>query len=108
MRSAGSEERRGRKVYFTPDVIAALKDVWDTASEPCAENLHGVIADYVRILKRDGLWKHGEGATQKLLVMSLGTMKKRVARFERRQFATHGKSSTSRCARGCRCSESYV
>lgn len=87
-------ERRGRKTYYTPDVIAALKEVWDIASEPCGENLHGVIAEYVRILTRDGVWKHSENATKKLLVMSLGMVKKRVAGFSRRSFPIHGKSTT--------------
>jgi len=94
MRSSFEEEKRGRKQYYTPDVVAALKDVWDTASEPCAENLHGVLADYVRILTRDKVWNHSGEATAKLLTMSLGTMKKRVAKFARKQFLAHGKSTT--------------
>ena len=94
MRRIGSEERRGRKAIYTPDVIAALKDAWDTASEPCAENLHGVLTDYVRILKRDSVWKHSTEATTKLLAMSLGAMKKRVVKFVRKRFIAHGKSST--------------
>ena len=51
------------------------------ASEPCAENLYGVIDEYVEILIRDNVWKHSEEATTKLLAMSLGTMKKRVSGF---------------------------
>ena len=94
MRRIGSEERRGRKALYTPDVIAALKDVWDTASEPCAENLHGVLSDYVRILKRDSVWKHSTEATTKLLAMSLSAMKKRVVKFVRKRFIAHGKSTT--------------
>lgn len=94
MRSGSDRERRGCKTFYTPDVIAALKDVWDIASEPCAENLHGVLADYVRILKRDGNWNHSGQATGKLLKMSLGTMKKRVAKFARKQFVSHGRSTT--------------
>jgi len=95
MRRMDTEERRGRKTVYTPDVIFALKDVWDTASEPCAENLHGVLSDYVRILKRDNVWKHSPETTTKLLVMSLGAMKKRVGKFVRKRFLTHGKSTTS-------------
>lgn len=94
MRRTGEEERRGRRTIYTPDVIAALKDVWDTASEPCAENLHGVLSDYVRILRRDRVWKHSEEATTKLLAMSLGAMKKRVVKFVRKRFIAHGKSTT--------------
>jgi hypothetical protein len=95
MRGAFSGDKRGRKTYFTPDVTFALKEVWDIASEPCAENLHGVLAEYVRILQRDRLWKQSEQVTGKLLSMSLGTMKKRVAKFVRKRFLTHGKSTTS-------------
>lgn len=94
MRRPGKEERRGRKIVFTPDVVAALKDVWDMASEPCAENLHGVLADYARILVRDKVWNHREETTAKLLAMSLGAMKKRVSKFVRKRFLTHGKSTT--------------
>ena len=95
MRRPSLSEQRGRKEYFTPDVIFALKDVWNAASEPCAENLHGIVADYVRILMRDKVWKHSGEATLKLLAMSLGTMKKRVAKFTRKRFLTHGKSTTN-------------
>jgi len=94
MHASGEEERRGRQEYYTPDAIAALKDVWDTASEPCAENLKGLVSEYVRILTRDKLWKHSDEATEKLLAMSLGTMKKRVAKFTRKRFVAHGKSTT--------------
>jgi len=94
MKRSSEDEKRGRKTFFTPDVTAALKDAWDTAGEPCAENLHGVLADYVRILVRDKMWNHPEKATTKLLIMSLGLMKKRVAKFTRKRFLTHGKSTT--------------
>lgn len=95
MFEAGVANRRGRKEYYTPDVIAALKYVWDSAGEPCAENLHGVLSDYVKIFIRDGNWKYSDEATKKLLRMSLGTMKKRAAKFTRKSFISHGKSTTS-------------
>lgn len=87
--------RRGRKRYYTHDVIAALRQIWEIGGEPCGENLHGVIKEYVQILLRDGLWKHGAETTQKLLMMSLGTVKKRVAAFPRERFPTHGKGTTT-------------
>jgi len=86
--------RRGRKRYYTPDVIVALRQVWEIGGEPCGENLHGIIKEYVQILLRDGVWKHGTEVTQKLLMMSLGTVKKRVAAFPRERFPTHGKGTT--------------
>lgn len=40
-------EARGRPRYYTPDVIAALRDVWDIGSEACGENLHPMIPEYI-------------------------------------------------------------
>lgn len=94
MRDPAAEERRGRKTFYTSDVIAALKEIWEIASEPCGENLHAVIPEYVAILTRDDAWKHSENATKKLIAMSLGMVKKRAARFSRRGFLAHGKSTT--------------
>jgi hypothetical protein len=74
-------EGRGRKIYYGADVTASLKDVWIAASGPCGENLHGILPDYVRILIRDGMWKHEEETTAKLLRMSCGLMKERVTKF---------------------------
>ncbi|MFZ3054456.1 MAG: hypothetical protein WA091_00530 [Minisyncoccales bacterium] len=95
MRGIGQKDKRGRNVFYTPDVIAALKEVWDIGSEPCAENLHGILKDYVYILIRDKAWKYNQEVTKKLLAMSLGTMKKHVVRFARKHFISNGKSTTS-------------
>jgi hypothetical protein len=95
MRSRDQAEERGRRTYYTPDATAALRQVWDAASEPCAENLHSVVPEYVRILKRDGGWKHTPEATDKLLSMSMGTMKNRVAGFVRKRFLVHGHGTTA-------------
>jgi transposase InsO family protein len=94
LRDPARESRRGRKRYYTPDVIAALRQIWDIGGEPCGENLHGIIQEYVQILLRDGYWKHGVESTNKLLKMSLGTVKKRVAGFPRESFPTKGKGTT--------------
>jgi len=53
-----TEETRGRSVYYTADVTAALKDVFDASNGLCGELLHPVIAEYVEIFKRDKTWKH--------------------------------------------------
>jgi len=95
MRDASVNHRRGPRTIYGPDVTAALKEIWDAAGEPCGENIHPLIAEYVAILRRDGLWFHDEEATTKLLAMSLGTVKKRVLKFRRMSFPSHGKSTTS-------------
>lgn len=87
-------EKRGRRTYYTPDVTAALKELWDMAGEPCGENLHPMIAEYVTILKRDNLWKHSDETTHKLSAMSEGTVKVRVGHFMRLHPIIRGKSTT--------------
>lgn len=89
-----TRERRGRGRYYTPDAIAALKEVWEAASESCGENLHPLIPEYVNIFKRDSMWQHDEEATAKLLRMSLGTVKLRVGRFAHIRKMARGKSTT--------------
>ena len=94
MRDPGIQERRGRKTVYTPDVIAALKEVWEVGSGSCGENLHPMIPEYVAILQRDCLWTHGEKATEKLLRMSPATVKRRVGAFVRIRSMIRGRSTT--------------
>lgn len=86
-------ERRGRKEVYNMRVTAALKEIWGIANEICAERLHPVLAEYVDVLKRDGMWSHDEQTTVPLLTMSLGTMKNRLAKFPR-IIAGKGRGST--------------
>lgn len=88
------EEKRGRHLVYTPDVTAALRDVWDTGDEACGELLHPEIPEYVAILKRDGMWRHEDEATRKLLAMSERTVKRRVTGFERARGRRRGLSAT--------------
>jgi hypothetical protein len=94
LRDRRVQEQRGRKTYYTPDVTAALKDVWEAANECCGEILHPLINEYVGIFIRDRMWKHGDEATAKLLVMSMSTVKRRVEKFKKSRGYGKGKSST--------------
>ena len=87
-------ETRGRSLYYTPDVTVALKEVWEAGSEVCGELLHPMVSEYVNILKRDKDWKQGDEATNKLLAMSMGTMKNRVGNFLKARGKGRGISST--------------
>jgi hypothetical protein len=86
---------RGRPLYYTPDVTAALKDLWDASFDLCGELLHPLIGEYVEIFKRDKMWNHAEEATGKLLGMSMGTCKDRVGQFQKARRKGRGFSSTS-------------
>lgn len=87
-------ELRGRSVYYTKDVDAALRTIWEAGNEPCGELLHPLISEYVAIFKRDKQWNHDETATAKLLEMGLHTVRRRATSFEHTRSARHGLSST--------------
>lgn len=72
------KKKRGRSIYYTLDVYAGLKEIWESANSCCGELLHPMIKEYVSIFKRDKMWKHDDEATGKLLAMSLATVKRRV------------------------------
>lgn len=94
LRDRAALEHRGRKTYYTPDVTLALKEVWESLGEPCGENLHPQVGEYVYILRRDHMWKHREETTGKLLAMSLGTMKDRIGHFMGTQSVYRGRTTT--------------
>lgn len=78
-------KRRGRKERYGPAVTVALKELWEMSHELCAERLHPIIAEYIRILRRDLMWNHAKDTTTLVLKMSLGTMKNRITRFRSSQ-----------------------
>jgi len=94
MHDACASAKRGRPVRFTPDVVAALKEVWEIGSQACGENLHSQIGEYVGIQLREKEWDHSNDATNKLRSMSLGSVKKYVGRFQRTRRNFGGKSTT--------------
>lgn len=88
LKAKKDKKKRGEIV----DNICFIAGVHPKSVQPCAENLHGVLHDYVRIPKRDNVWNQSEEVTTKLLAMSLGTMKKRVAKFKKNESEPSGKS----------------
>lgn len=92
------QERRGRPVYFTRDVIAALKEIWEIGGEACGENLHPMIGEYINSQIRFGAWSHGDVVTGKLRTMSVGSVKKYVGGFTRTRRSFGGKGTTEKSA----------
>lgn len=86
-------EGRGRITTYTPDVTAALKDVWELSSGICAELLHPHCGMYVEEFQKKGIWRHADIATGKLLGMSMSTMKRRITSFDK-ILAGGGRSTT--------------
>jgi len=94
MRDHGKAEGRGRPVTYGPDVTAALKEVWDAANGPCGEILYPVIGEYVEVFRRDGMWRHSESATDKLLRMKEHTVRRRVGALRSKYSIRKGLGST--------------
>jgi len=88
------DDHRGRPCIYTPDAIAALKDVWDLSGELCAERLHPNVDIYIEELKEKNEWNNSLTATDKLLKMSLGTMKNKINNFVAEYKKGKGKSTT--------------
>ena len=80
--SGNRHDRRGRRTIYGKTVIDALHEAWEIENRICAERLHPQLAEYVRVLRRDRMWRHGKEATVLLCRMSLGTMKAKIAQFE--------------------------
>lgn len=94
MRHPLTEEHRGRRVYYTADVTAALREIWEIGNEVCGELLHPLIGEYVDILIRDKMWNHSDIATGKLRAMSISTIKRRVGLFVTAKRRRKGISAT--------------
>lgn len=95
MKDASKKERRGRKTYYTPDVLAALTDIWEASGRACGELLHPQIPEYVEVFKRDNMWNHTTDATRKLLEMSERTVKRKTVRLATTHGENRGRSSTN-------------
>ena len=93
-RSPGSGKRRGRKRRYGSDVTLALQEVWQAENEICGERLHPQIPECVSVLSRDQMWAYSILTTQQLLEMSLGTVKRRVAAFEKARGRRRGRAAT--------------
>ena len=94
MRYVGHQDHRGRSEYYGPDVTVALKTIWQAGNEVCGELLHPMIPEYVGILKRDDMWEYTKTTTDKLLTMSMATVKRRVGKFKKAHKARKGLSDT--------------
>lgn len=89
------KQRPGPRRIYTPDVTAALKDIWEAGNEVCGELLHPLVNEYLDILIRDRMWHHGTEATEKLRRMSEGTMKRRAGEFFKIRHGRKGISATT-------------
>lgn len=94
LRDSPGMKRAGRPVVFGQDVTAALYTIWEAANYCCGELLYSNIPEFVAILKRDGLWRHTEEATNKLLLVKEHTVRRRVSALRVKHHGDKGLSGT--------------
>lgn len=87
-------EKRGRALFYTPDVTAALKTIWDTGSCVCAELITPMIPEYIAALQKNNAWKYGKETTNKLMHMSEITVKRRISHFVHEKIPNKGIATT--------------
>ena len=66
--------RPGRPRKYSQQVDAALKAIWEDYGYICAERLHPIVGESIRIMKRDGQWAYGDNTDILLSSMSVGAM----------------------------------
>jgi hypothetical protein len=88
--------RQGRPPIYDFKTIAALKKLWELGEKICAELLHPMIYEYIGQLKKNNLWKYEKEIEEKLLQMSLSTVKRKVGEFFKKDNDSFrkGKSTT--------------
>lgn len=95
MRSRTTTKNRGRSEIYGADVDAALVQVWEAMGCPCAENMPSTsIDEYVSYFIAANDWGCGDAVTNKLLRMSEGTKKLRIASFRKKKGMLRGRSTT--------------
>lgn len=77
------KERRGRKLTYGLGITSLIRELWEVSGRICAQRLHPVIPEYIRILKRDGMWQYDKERTELLFLASVATIKRRIDSFER-------------------------
>lgn len=83
LRPRFSEEKRGRKPRYGHRITAPLQELWELSGRICAERLHPIIPEYLRVLERDGMWRYAVEETTLLAAASVATIKRRIDSFER-------------------------
>lgn len=76
-----SPKKAGRKKKYGTQINPALTFLWELSSCVCAERLHPVMHEYVRVLKEKNHWKYDQNVTDLVLTISLGTLKNRLRAF---------------------------
>ena len=83
--------RKGRPCIYDLETISALKRLWELSEKLCGELLHPMIKEYLKQYRNNGDWKYSDEIDQKLLQMSLSTVKRRTLEFFKKDYSTFHK-----------------
>jgi len=91
--SRPSQKKRGRRLIYGPDVVAALVQAWEACGHLCGKRLKPFLPDIVEALERHGELKLAPETRSKLLQMSASTIDRRLKRA-RSKVNYRGRSTT--------------
>jgi|LGOV01.1.fsa_nt_gb hypothetical protein len=86
-------KKRGRRLVYGPDVIAALAHIWEVSGHLCAKRLHPFLPQMVEALERHNEIRMAPETRKKLLQMSISTIDRRLKRA-RGKLAGRGRTTT--------------
>lgn len=88
--------KQGRPCVYNAEVSSALKQLWELSEKLCGELLHPMIEEYLNQYKQNGNWKYKKEIDDKLLIMSISTVKRKVNQFFKKDKSTFrkGRSTT--------------
>lgn len=84
----------GRPIKYGKDVDAAIETILEVYNYPGADRFHASLSEAVKALIRHHEWSHKQDTTDKLLSISLGSFKQRVANISRTKGLIRGFSTT--------------
>ncbi|HFC76987.1 MAG TPA: hypothetical protein ENJ27_02050, partial [Candidatus Moranbacteria bacterium] len=73
--------KQGRPIIYGIEVTLALKQLWELSDKVCGELLFPMRKEYIEQLKKNNQWNINKEIEEKLLKMSLSTMKRKVSFF---------------------------
>jgi len=88
--------KQGRPRVYDFETVLALKKLWKLSDKVCGELLHPMIAEYIQQCKNNQQWEYRQEIEDKLLQMSISTVKRRVGEFFKKDKSTFrkGRSTT--------------
>lgn len=82
---SAQKKKQGRPKIYSTRVIISLKKIWELSGKVCGELLHPMISEYILEYKKNNEWKFDQEITDKLLLMSLSTVKRKVNNFFKKE-----------------------